>query len=208
MHALHCILVSFDSDASEVDKKTARYIAMSETECYYGAAFDWRTEDDAGRWEDVYPGEGVVLGAEEPEKFRELLNKFKDYPLRAALWNFREILVEEARCRSKEEFDSDPDLVELPALLPSKPGEVFCGRLKSRVLEVTEELLRSIWEEKVDFLLAYRLQKAIRLAEGEYLFDSQFYSVPDGSAKISEETLKDALEHPERYALVFSDYHF
>jgi len=54
---------------------------------------------------------------------------------------------------------------------------------------------------------AYRFAKAVRLAAGDYLSDSHFYSVPDEGPKISEETLRDARERPERYALVFLDLH-
>lgn len=189
-------------------KSWARSTAMTETECYSEQVFDWRAEDDAGRWEDEFPGQGVVLGSEEPERFRELLNRFKDYPLEAAVANFREILVEDVRCRTRKEFDADPDLIELPTYVPLEPDQVLSGRLKSRAVEISEDLLRQIWDGQADGLFAYRLQKALRLADGEYLFDSQFYSIPDGETRISEETLREALSHPERYALVFSDYHW
>lgn len=57
------------------------------------------------------------------------------------------------------------------------------------------------------FFWAYRFGKAVRLAAGDYLRESCFWSAPDGSPKVSEGTLRDARERPERYALVFLDLH-
>lgn len=213
MHALHCILARLPDGAAGTDpeelKAEARSVAMSETEYYYEDVFDWRTEEDAGRWADEFPGQGVVLGLEEPERFRELLIRFKDRPLEMALEELRWLLVEDVGWRSQKELEADSDLTELCAFVPPpEPDQVFSGRFKGRAVEVDENLLRQIWYAQTDHLLAYRLQKALRLADGEYLFDSHFYSVPDASARISEATLQDALAHPEQYALVFSDYHF
>lgn len=212
MHALHCILTKLPDGVAGTDpeelKAEARSVAMSETECYYRDVFDWRTEDDAGRWADEFCGQGVVLGLEEPERFRELLIQFKDRPFERALEELRWLLVEDVGWRSQKELEADSDLTELCAFVPPpEPDQVFSGRFKGRAVEVDENLLRQIWYAQTDHLLAYRLQKALRLANGEYFFDSRFYSVPDASARISEATLQDVLAHPEQYALVFSDYH-
>jgi hypothetical protein len=70
-----------------------------------------------------------------------------------------------------------------------------------------EEMLRALWED--DGPWAYTIASAIDLATGRYLPESCFYSVPDYSPKISEQTLQEATEqHPERFALVFLDYHY
>lgn len=207
MHALHCILVKLPGGTGT--NQEARSVAMSETEYFYEQVFDWRTEDDAGRWKDEFPGQGVVLGSKEPDQFRELLARFKERPLEAALDELRYLLADDTGWRPWEELHADPNLIELSALTPPpKPNQVFSGRLRSRTVEVDEKLLCQIWHTQTNCLLAYRLQKALRLADGEYCFDSHFYSVPDASAKISETTLQDAMAHPEQYALAFSDYHF
>lgn len=189
-------------------KATARSIAMSATEYYYERVYDWRTEGDAGRWKDEFPGYGVVLGSEEPERFRELLVEFKDRPLRAALDEFRWLLIDDVKYRPRQEVVADHNLVEIATLPLSGEEYVLSGRFKRRAVEVSEDLLRRIWEGRVADLYTYRLQQALRLVDGEYLFGSQFFSGPDCCSRISEETLQDALTHPERYALVFSDYHW
>lgn len=77
-------------------------------------------------------------------------------------------------------------------------------------ITVNKKYIRLVWElgeyGKSD-PDAWVMSLALRLVQGEYLFDSGFYSVPDNSSKISKQTLEDALAHPEKYALVFSDYH-
>jgi len=73
-------------------------------------------------------------------------------------------------------------------------------------LVVNEDLLNRIWES--DGLWTFALHRAVALVDGDYVIESQFYSVPDGSPKICDTTLKHAEEHPEEYALVFLDYHW
>lgn len=184
---------------------------MAATEDFADRAYDWRSEDDAGRWEEDFPGAGVVLGLEEPERFRELLAEFKEAPLRAALREFRWATCRDFAWRPREEVEADPDLVELEPLLDPPDGSLcWSARRVVRAATVDEAGLCRLWQAEAweECRLAYQTQKALRLADGEYLFDSQFYSVPDGSAKISGKTLEDAVAHPERYALVFSDYHW
>ncbi|MGB9886663.1 MAG: hypothetical protein ACPLRW_06660 [Moorellales bacterium] len=214
VHALHCILVPVGAGDAGAMRVEARCRAMTATEEYYGQVFDWRTEDDAGRWQDEdLPEDGVVLGGENPDLFRELLLEFKERPLRAALDALRSVLCWDYGWRPKEEVEADPELVEMiPLFEAPQEGMCYSARRTAPSAAVDEELLKRIWERADQgsniLLFAYQLQKAIRLASGEYLFDAQFYSVPDGEAKISTKTLKDALKHPERYALVFSDYHW
>ena len=170
MHKLHCILVEVDpNDLVDCDDLGeiggfVREEAMDATRSYREQAFDWRSERDAGRWSDEFPGAGVVLGAAEPERFKELLRDFSETPLRAAL-----------------------------------------ALVGNAAYAVDAEFLRKAWENASD---PFSLSQALRLVDGEYLFDSGFFSVPDGSARISPDTLEDALDGPERYALVFSDYHY
>ena len=175
MHALHCILVKLENghglDTGEL-RRLARSLAMSRTEDYFPGVFDYRSEEDAGAWSEEYPGDGVVLGREEPDRFRELLLRFKDRPLQAAVENLRYVREEGIEPRVDEEF------------------------------------LRRLWNGECSFLASYTLIEALRLASGEYRFESHFFSCPDGEVRISEPVLRDALENPGSYALVFCDYHF
>ncbi|AOQ24603.1 hypothetical protein MTAT_19460 [Moorella thermoacetica] len=222
MHALHCILVEVDSlqvndflqtkDNSYLDdiKAEARAEAMEATHRYCDIVFTWRTEDDAGRWADKFPDEGVILGVLEPERFKELLQKFSQKPLEAALKYMDRLKYIDCAYRSKSVLENDPNIViiDVDNTPVNQMGEQYfwSGRPNSGVV-INKDLVKKIWDEQFRWADIWPLVKALQLVTGDYCFDSQFYSVPDGEAKISEGILKEALEHPERYALVFSDYH-
>jgi hypothetical protein len=70
---------------------------------------------------------------------------------------------------------------------------------------VGPDLIQAIWDNDKPWF--WNLTSAISLAAGDYRFESGFYSAPDASAKISQKTLRKAMEEPEKYALVFLDYH-
>ncbi|MBF7084412.1 hypothetical protein IT084_15775 [Desulfallas sp. Bu1-1] len=73
-------------------------------------------------------------------------------------------------------------------------------------MHLSEKLIRLLWENNGPWV--YLITSAVQLAYGRYCPDSCFYSVPDYSTKITQRTLKEATEHPERFALVFLDYHY
>lgn len=187
MHYLHAILVKLPDRASfnnaEDMAETARQIAIEATECHGdGEVWDWR-EEDAGCWANQYPRQGVVLGGTEECLFLKLLEKWRQRPLESAL----------------EELDIARQCAQL-AFWPASP----------------EELARRLWEggqekqqQAAGFLPLwdYLFVKSMRLAYGHYLSDSHFYSVPDDSPKISHGTLQETREHPNRFALVFLDFH-
>jgi hypothetical protein len=79
---------------------------------------------------------------------------------------------------------------------------------KAKTKCLDENYLKSIWEEREADLATWPLTQALRLVTGEYLIDSGCYSVPDTSPKLSEETRAEIRAHPERFALVFFDYHW
>lgn len=91
--------------------------------------------------------------------------------------------------------------------LPFKMASSYIDRIENKILGDIRDKIVEIWNN-IDDINDYRLYKTISLVYGIYEFDSQFYSMPDGSSKISKKTLKDVQEHPERYAMVFLDYHF
>lgn len=84
MHYLHKILVYIpdalaDADNCDLDEtiSAVRAYADSETEPYYGQAFDWRETETAGRWRNVYP-ENVLLAADDVDYFVEELENAKE----------------------------------------------------------------------------------------------------------------------------------
>jgi len=212
MHYLHCILVRFEDAESEQFRKApvetlvekARDAALEATDYYEGRVFDWRLED-AGRWADQYPRKGVVLGLAEREKFLQLLKEWKDMPLRDALDNLKWARGRKWNWRTPEELEPDG------AKVFPHPGNGDNGRYWSAIpvpqetLVLGEKLLRELWENP---LWGYSIVLAVSLADAQYFPESQFYSVPDYSPKISEEVLQEAREHPQRFALVFLDYHY
>lgn len=70
-----------------------------------------------------------------------------------------------------------------------------------------DESILEVCNQEGMWYLTYLVSSIFELLYGKYRSDSHFYSVPDGSTKLSEETLKDIQDNPELYALVFLDYH-
>lgn len=210
MHYLHCILVHFDEPIEEpaaVETMTdeARRMALEATEDYYNQAFDWRS-DDAGRWADEYPRRGVVLGATDPEQFFTLLDKWRKKPLENVLKYLNQVRYTKEKWRTKEQIEKDGAVV-LPEE-DNRNGNLFWSAIPvpEKELVISEDLFNRLWETAD--LWGFALHRAIALVVGDYVIESQFYSVPDESPKISDTTLEDAREHPEEYALVFPDYHW
>lgn len=158
MHAIHCILCEVSGAGSD-DPEDVLEHALAETERYRGKAFDKRA------------GGPVLLGKDDPGRFRGLLEKWKERPLRAALQFLKEI-----------------------------GGQIM----------VDEPLIHQAWAATYweGQHVAWSLRQVFALANGDYVFESQFYSTPDHSPKIASETLRNATAHPEKYALVFLDYHY
>lgn len=79
MHTLNKVLVYKEEgfDMSEPKSELiddARCIAESETEAYYGAVYDWRETETAGRWEDEYP-EQVYFASDNIDWFISEINE-------------------------------------------------------------------------------------------------------------------------------------
>lgn len=68
---------------------------------------------------------------------------------------------------------------------------------------INKQWLQDIWDNKTDRYLAYKIREALKLITGDYITQSHFYSIPNDAVAISPLTLQDALEHPEKYALMF-----
>lgn len=80
MHYLHRVLVHLPSaglDYKNNDRDelihAVRSHAETETENYYGRAYDWRETSTAGRWSSVYP-ENVIFAADDLDRFIEELD--------------------------------------------------------------------------------------------------------------------------------------
>ncbi|KNZ68190.1 hypothetical protein Tfer_3272 [Thermincola ferriacetica] len=229
MHYLHAILVNVIEASGHIPqpeeyedaKLEARGVAMSETEEYYGSVFDWRTEDNAGRWSDLYPGIGVVLGAEDRERFLAEFHRWRNMPLKKALELYATFSLDQTGWRTQEEIDEfnerarqegTPEFVinsDVEPLIfdePDEPQRYYSGIPKSDAV-INRDFICQVWgNEDVNYNL-YLLKSIMQLICGDYRSDSQFYSLLDYSSRVSKKTLEDVLAHPEKYALVFSDYH-
>lgn len=213
MHYLHCVLVRFE-DTQPFEEPIqmvedladeARRIAIAATEDYQGQVFDWRSED-AGRWADEFPRRGVVLGLTDREQFLQLLEEWKDKPLQNALEYLNQVQGINWGWRTQEQLRKDGAQV-FPSPQNGKDGLYWSAiPVSEGTLKINEKLLKEIWADPD--VWAYLVHSAVALVVGDYLIESQFYSVPDESPKISDTTLEDAKKHPEEYALVFLDYHW
>jgi hypothetical protein len=222
MHYIHAILVEIEEDIDPEKKYSeeeikelevvARRIAMSSTEEYgEGHVYDWRTDEDAGRWKEEYPGNGVVLGVYDPERMIELLSQFSNMPLESAKESLLHASYSNTGWRSKLELAEDPSI---EIIKNNNNGSVnrdgisaYWSGIKNETPQIDEAFLIKLWSSSMDYMYAYSLTKAIKAVSGEYMTDSGFYSVPDGSSKLSASIKEAAIQNPEKYALVFSDYH-
>lgn len=219
MHYLHCILVKLEEDRTgtmddEELEQYAREIAMSETEEFEGKAFDWRTEEGAGRWSSIFPDRAVILGKNK-QKFAEELDKFKQYPKKAALDKLEMIKYGKTAWRKKEEIDEEEDIIILENKNNGQIGRegqpIFWSGTIREPIKIDEnfiELMQQSNDYKKDWMLPYSIKSMISLAGGEYTSDSQFFSLPNYSTIVSEETYEEIKNKPELFALVFSDYHY
>jgi transcriptional regulator with XRE-family HTH domain len=201
-HELHCILVEipeyFKGD-EELLIAECRQEALGVTDGYYGQAFESR-EDDAGLWAEDYPNRGVVLGSADPGQFRKLLARWKDKPFIAAKEALKSAQHAARHYRTLEELAADGAV----CLETHPSGGICLSGIPVCLPPFGPELLQKLWESNETW--HWSLVNAIALAVGDYRIGSKFYSSPDESAKISPETLREAIEVPEKYALVFLDY--
>ncbi len=210
MHYLHAVLAQLDLEPDldpDVLAEDARQAALDATECYGESdVFDWRT-NDAGRWADEFPRRGVVLGVAEPDQFLQLLDQYRQLPFARALFWAERASGEDWGWRSLQDIESggfqifdNPENGQNGLFWSARPVP-WPGSLK--------DLVRSL-NAAADIAhqrQAYTITLALRLVAGDYRSESGFYSVPDASPRISPATLQAVREHPERFALVFLDYH-
>lgn len=214
MHALHAILVNIEDVRQDVEQSDinsyARDIAIDFLEGCSDDVYGWK-KNNAGRWLKFYP-DSMVVGSENKDRFIKELNKFKDYPLKAALTTAQMVEWKNFAWRTKEQIDADPNL---DIISKESDGDLYWSGEKREPFIINKENIYKIWsnegllssDNRDSFMMAYSISMACKLANGDYLFDSQFYSLPDYSAKISEETHNNCKEHPENYVLVLFDLH-
>lgn len=218
MHYLHCILVELEEDNSshissleheELDEflSNVRQTALDATEDFEGRVYDWR-EEDAGRWKSLFPS-SVILGAIHPEKFLEELSNSKIVPLEAAKDRLGYIKNKNTEWRTELDLEQNKQFSKLDKSLPSARKDGVILNLSAEITPdpvVSEELLLSIWNTSFHMEGSF-LKDIFNLINGVYTTDSCFYSVPDYSSKISKETEEATQKNPEKFALVFLDYH-
>jgi hypothetical protein len=126
-------LVELDGDAEEIRRnreeaeREARAVAMEVTEFAENEAYDWRTEDDAGRWSKEFPGSAVVLGALEPERLVTLVEEWSRRPLEAALEALEWVVCRDHGWRTPERIRA-----EGCEILPNPKRFARSGRACSR----------------------------------------------------------------------------
>ena len=205
MNACHCILVKFGNILHEgiTDEEIMDYAYYS-TEDFFDRAFDSRAAADPP----------VVRAGDNPELFFSLLHDYSSMPLMAAIEAFEQATHNNIGWYAEDDFKNSESLERLEGM--GMVGQIIDGRPLNyggyRIPFVLDkEFIRNVWEGKASGFSDYHIWSLKRLFEilsGEYVFEARFYSVPDGSTRISKETVDDAWSHPEKYALVFFDCHF
>ena len=206
MNKLHAILVKLDNPSfnSEESRLYALEKAKEEIEYYQGSPYGWRANHNR-QWVDIY-SDNVILGSNDKDKLIKELNKFKDRPLKEAIMCLPHVDNTELGWRTREEIDKDPNISIAPSEHISECGKYFSGIRHAKKL-IDEDTIRELWNEDQMSMRTWALGKIFSLIEGNYTFDSQFYSAPDLSSKITKSTYKDVCENTEDYALVIFDLH-
>ena len=214
MNLLHAILVhvkpysdqvSDPYEAADELREEARQAAMNGTSKYGGGhVFDTRTEEDAGRWSDNFPHQGVVLGLVEQEQFLTFFEKYSSMPFKHAIETMERSQYVNTAWRTEDEINEGDDLEIIPNPANGEEGvdgiSVYFSGTKNPEILFDQEFLQKVWDGEMDDFYAYLLKKSLKYATGEYLFDSSFYSLPDDAAKVSKETLQDVQANPHHYA--------
>jgi hypothetical protein len=222
MHFLHAILVKIEQPAAENGRRSvealhahARQLAETALEPYEDKVWRSYARDGAGEWADHFPG--VLLGAEDPDRFASLLDQFSSMPLQAALDRLRDVLYAQPTYRTPEEIAATPGCEEIPVTMfelswgvaqESPEGKLMSGIRRPPPVIDNEFLEQTFadWDEQDHYSTAsYDIYTALERAQGFYTIDSRFFSVPDNRSRVSAEVLRETQAHPERFALVFFD---
>ena len=219
MHFLHAILVKLNDPAAEPDQRSveelcshSRQLAEAAIEPYEGRVWRSYAKDGAGEWAFRLPW--VLLGGEEPERFRSLLDQYRGMPLQAAFDRFRDVIYEQIEARTPEEIAAIPGCEEVPVTMMERSwgvsqerpdGKIISGIRRPPPVIDNEFLVRAFedWDEQNCY--CYSIYSALECAQGFYTIHSRFFSVPDNQSRVSAEVLQATQAHPERFALVFFD---
>lgn len=182
MHILHKILVynkdGFESMSENERVSTARFIAESDTDCYFGDAYDWRETETAGSWSEEYPKQ-VYFANENLEWF---INEIKE--------SIQSQKAEIAMYMEKIKSENATDLqILIDGLMDDNlRPEAVSSRFNSDI--------------------AFALLKISRLVYGDYDCDSCIYNTASSSARIYNEDIEAIKQEPSKWAMVMFDYHY
>lgn len=218
MHRTHCILVQLSFPKEKCGKNEIRELredavatALSETEHYGGGrVFDYRQED-THKWSDGFLG--VVLGLVRSKTLLEQLTYWKEMPLAAVKEHLRNAVYTKIAWRPVAELQPGMVTIETPGgadLAGDQEKQNYLSGYPIEESMQSSEFLCRCWAERevgTCCSAAHHLARALQLVLGDYLFDSQFFSCPDGCSRLSTYTEDRVQAHPEQFALVFLDYH-
>ncbi|ACM61483.1 hypothetical protein B0S90_2758 [Caldicellulosiruptor bescii] len=185
MHYVHFILVNVPELKEELElndfdniKEEIRNYAEEQTSVYSDIVYDWRETETAGRWADEFP-ENVVLGSEQPEKVREILDRI--------------------RRNQQEEIENYVSTLKEHGWIDSS------GNFTVSVSKLIEEAQKGLSSNNHLFL--YCLSKLMAYLSGEYLSNSFFFSTYHGTAYLDDTVYEEVYKKPEQFAFVIFDYH-
>jgi len=185
MHYLHKILVHIPS-AIEVDEDTPRKeilravikYAKDETECFCESVFDWREDDSAGRWANIYPQHAYIASD-----------------------NLDWFMKELSEVIAGQKYEVDDCLKQIRDAAGSDLNHI-ADQLWNRQ-SVNYDPSQGITE-----MTAYYLKALAQHLYGEYRCDSCFYNTKDYTAHLYPSDLDKIRENPSEWALVMFDYHY
>jgi hypothetical protein len=177
MHVVAAIAV----EARDADDAVRRVESFNEE---YASWSDWG--EHGGRWSDVVEG-SVLRYADDPAKFREIVEKFRgftEFDRNRLLEEVGELRVGELVSDPKYQFFTKPNVDGLP--------DAEAARVRN--------------ESLTDSLKLFRAIKLLELAQGTFGPDQHFF---DAEAHAADTRLLDerVAANPDRQFLVIWDYH-
>lgn len=145
---------------------------------------DWN--EHGGRWDDVTP-DSVLRYSDDPSRFIEIINTFKQYTF-------------DAKYRYLEELGD----VTIKELVTDKKYLPFSERVGDKPAEMTEEERERYLDES---LAVFRAKKLLQIHDGEFCPDSHFYDINEYTVS-DKYLLKRIEETPKEQFLVVWDYHY
>lgn len=185
MHAVHCILVNLDGANVAIDEREATLSKLAED-----------------NQEPEYINDIREYAEKKTEDFQDDVFDWRETDT-AGRWS------EEYPCNVVTGLLEKERFLQLFDEFSAKPEEEAKDYLNRFTNENGGKSMQLSFDElaKLDSMQTFRLKQAIKLLDGDYTFDSHFWSAAHYVSRLSDNEKAEVHDNSKDYALVFFDYH-